>query len=151
MSTLSKIVSPGLRLGWVRAPRALLGQLTIAKQAADLHSSTIDQAAAARWLTTTDLDAHITRLRSAYAARRDALLEGLMDALPPGSTHNHPDGGMFVWARLPDGWDAATLLPKPSSTTSPTSPEQRSSPESLTARPFASPLPPTDQKRSATA
>ena len=112
MSTLSKIVSPGLRLGWVRAPRALLGQLTIAKQAADLHSSTIDQAAAARWLTTTDLDAHITRLRSAYAARRDALLEGLMDALPPGSTHNHPDGGMFVWARLPDGWDAATLLPK---------------------------------------
>ena len=112
LSTLSKIVSPGLRLGWVRAPRALLGQLTIAKQAADLHSSTIDQVAAAHWLTTADLHAHIARLRTAYRARRDALLDGLAAALPAGSTHNHPHGGMFVWARLPDGWDATTLLPR---------------------------------------
>ena len=110
VSTLSKIVAPGLRLGWVRAPRLLLRQLTIAKQAADLHSSTIDQAAAARWLAGTDLDAHIERLRTAYRARRDALLGGLAAALPPGSTHNHPEGGMFVWARLPDGWDAGPLL-----------------------------------------
>jgi 2-aminoadipate transaminase len=110
LSTLSKIASPGLRLGWVRAPRALLGRLTIAKQAADLHSSTIDQAAAAHWLATTDLDAHIARLRIAYRARRDALLGGLAGALPAGSTHNHPHGGMFVWARLPDGWDATMLL-----------------------------------------
>jgi 2-aminoadipate transaminase len=48
--------------------------------------------------------------RSAYGARRDALLAGLAGALPPGSSHNRPDGGMFVWARLPDGWDAAALL-----------------------------------------
>jgi 2-aminoadipate transaminase len=111
ISTLSKIAAPGLRLGWVRAPRMLLRRLTIAKQAADLHSSTIDQAAAARWLRTTDLDAHIERLRTAYGARRDALVNGLGAALPPGSTHNRPDGGMFVWARLPDGWDAEALLP----------------------------------------
>ena len=110
ISTLSKIAAPGLRIGWVRAPRMLLRSLTIAKQAADLHSSTVDQAAAARWLETTDLAAHIERLRSEYGARRDALLAGLGAALPPGSTHNHPDGGMFVWARLPDGWDAAALL-----------------------------------------
>jgi 2-aminoadipate transaminase len=112
VSTLSKIAAPGLRLGWVRAPRMLLRRLTIAKQAADLHSSTIDQAAAAIWLGTTDLDAHVARLREAYGARRDALVEGLAAALPPGSTHNHPGGGMFVWARLPDGWDAETLLPR---------------------------------------
>jgi 2-aminoadipate transaminase len=112
LSTLSKIAAPGLRIGWVRAPRALLRTLTIAKQAADLHSSTIDQAAAARWLATTDLDAHVGRLRAAYGARRDALLAGLATALPPGSTHNRPAGGMFVWARLPDGWDAAALLPR---------------------------------------
>ncbi|HZH24666.1 MAG TPA: aminotransferase class I/II-fold pyridoxal phosphate-dependent enzyme, partial [Solirubrobacteraceae bacterium] len=49
-------------------------------------------------------------LRRAYGARRDALLAGLGAALPPGSTHNRPDGGMVVWARLPDGWDAAALL-----------------------------------------
>jgi 2-aminoadipate transaminase len=112
LSTLSKIAAPGLRLGWVRAPRMLLGPLTIAKQAADLHSSTIDQAAAARWLATSDLDAHVGRLRAAYRARRDTLLEGLAAALPPGSTHNRPEGGMFVWARLPHGWDASALLPR---------------------------------------
>ncbi|HEY6525234.1 MAG TPA: PLP-dependent aminotransferase family protein [Solirubrobacteraceae bacterium] len=110
ISTLSKIAAPGLRIGWVRAPRPLLRSLTIAKQAADLHSSTVDQAAAARWLATTDLTAHIERLRTEYGARRDALLSGLAAALPAGSTHNHPDGGMFVWARLPDGWDAGALL-----------------------------------------
>jgi 2-aminoadipate transaminase len=110
ISTLSKIAAPGLRIGWVRAPRMLLRSLTIAKQAADLHSSTVDQAAAARWLATTDLAAHIERLRAEYGARRDALLSGLGAALPAGSTHNRPDGGMFVWARLPDGWDAGALL-----------------------------------------
>jgi 2-aminoadipate transaminase len=112
LSTLSKIAAPGLRLGWVRAPRTLLGPLTIAKQAADLHSSSVDQAAAARWLVTSDLDAHVARLRAAYRARRDTLLEGLAAALPPGSTFNRPEGGMFVWARLPDGWDASAILPR---------------------------------------
>jgi DNA-binding transcriptional MocR family regulator len=111
LSTLSKTVAPGLRLGWVRAPRSILRPLTIAKQAADLHSSTIDQAAAAVWLAATDLDARVARLCSAYGARRDALLNGLSAALPPGSAHNWPEGGMFVWARLPEGWDAAVLLP----------------------------------------
>ena len=110
ISTLSKIAAPGLRVGWVRAPRMLLRSLTIAKQAADLHSSTVDQAAAARWLTHTDLEAHIGRLRAAYGARRDALIDGLASALPPGSTHNRPNGGMFVWARLPDGWDSGEML-----------------------------------------
>jgi 2-aminoadipate transaminase len=112
LSTLSKIAAPGLRLGWVRAPQPLLRQLTITKQAADLHSSTIDQAAAARWLTTCDLDGHIARLRTEYGARRDALVDGLAAALPQGSTHNRPEGGMFVWARLPDGWDAGDVLPR---------------------------------------
>ena len=110
LSTLSKIAAPGLRIGWVRAPEALRRPLTIAKQAADLHSSTVDQAAAARWLQAVDLDERVGDLRRAYGPRRDALIAGLADALPPGSTHNHPDGGMFVWARLPDGWDAAELL-----------------------------------------
>ena len=110
LSTLSKIAAPGLRIGWVRAPEPLRRPLTIAKQAADLHSSTVDQAAAARWLEAVDLDERVGHLRRAYGARRDALLAGLADALPPGSTHNRPDGGMFVWARLPDGWDAEPLL-----------------------------------------
>jgi 2-aminoadipate transaminase len=110
LSTLSKVAAPGLRIGWVRTPPALRSSLVVAKQAADLHSSTVDQAAAAHWLATVDLQAHIEGLRAAYGARRDALLDGLAGALPPGSVHNHPEGGMFVWARLPDGWDAEELL-----------------------------------------
>jgi 2-aminoadipate transaminase len=110
LSTLSKVAAPGLRIGWVRTPPALRRQIVVAKQAADLHSSTIDQAAAARWLATVDLDAHVDGLRNVYRERRDALLDGLAAALPPGSSHNRPDGGMFVWARLPDGWDAEDLL-----------------------------------------
>jgi 2-aminoadipate transaminase len=110
LSTLSKVAAPGLRIGWVRAPEALRRALVVAKQASDLHSSTVDQAAAARWLRTVDLDAHLSVLRTEYGRRRDALLDGLPEALPPGSTHNRPEGGMFVWARLPEGWDAEPLL-----------------------------------------
>jgi 2-aminoadipate transaminase len=110
LSTLSKVAAPGLRIGWIRTPPGLRRALVVAKQAADLHSSTVDQAATALWLATVDLDAHIANLRAQYGARRDALLDGLAAALPPGSTHNRPEGGMFVWARLPDGWDAADLL-----------------------------------------
>ena len=94
LSTLSKIAAPGLRLGWVRAPRLLLGSLTIAKQAADLHSSTIDQAAAAHWLATTDLDAHVGRLARRlpspprHAARRArGCAAARVDTQPPGGRH----------------------------------------------------------------
>jgi 2-aminoadipate transaminase len=110
ISTLSKVAAPGLRIGWLRPPALLRGPLVVAKQAADLHSSTIDQAAAAGWLARIDLDAHVANLRRIYGERRDALLAGLAEALPQGSTHNRPDGGLFVWARLPDGWDAEPLL-----------------------------------------
>jgi len=110
LSTLSKVLVPGLRIGWLRAPAALRRALVVAKQAADLHTSTIDQAAAAHWLTTCDLDAHIAGLRAAYGARRDALVGALPETLPEGSRWTRPDGGMFVWVRLPDGWDADVLL-----------------------------------------
>ena len=94
LSTLSKIAAPGLRIGWVRAPEPLRRPLTIAKQAADLHSSTVDQAAAAHWLETIDLDERVADLRRAYGPRRDALLGGprrraaaRLDAQPPRRRH----------------------------------------------------------------
>ncbi|MEA2170778.1 MAG: 2-aminoadipate transaminase [Solirubrobacteraceae bacterium] len=112
LSTLSKVLAPGLRIGWVRAPITIRPALTVAKQAADLHTSTLDQAAAAHWLGSRELDAHLVRPRDAYRERLDTLVAGLADALPEGSVHNEPEGGMFVWARLPAGFDAEALLPR---------------------------------------
>ncbi|MEU0804789.1 PLP-dependent aminotransferase family protein [Streptomyces sp. NPDC005970] len=110
LGSFSKIMAPGLRLGWLRAPAALRRACVIAKQAADLHSTTVDQMAAARYLTDSDLDAHLARVRDAYRERRDALLAGLGEALPEGSRWNRPDGGMFIWASLPEGYDATERL-----------------------------------------
>ncbi|MER5865974.1 PLP-dependent aminotransferase family protein [Kitasatospora sp. NPDC002040] len=110
LGSFSKILAPGLRLGFLRAPAALRRACVIVKQSADLHTSTIDQAAAARYLRDADLDAHIGRIRAAYRDRRDALLGGLPKALPEGSSWNQPSGGMFLWVRLPDGHHATELL-----------------------------------------
>ena len=110
LGSLSKICAPGLRLGWLRAPAMLLRTLVIAKQAADLHTSTVDQAAAASYLTYSDVDGHVARLRTEYRRRRDAMLASLPAATPDGTQWTDPDGGMFVWVRLPGSPDAAEPL-----------------------------------------
>ncbi|MFJ1568168.1 PLP-dependent aminotransferase family protein [Streptomyces erythrochromogenes] len=110
LGSFSKIMAPGLRLGWLRAPAALLRAAAVAKQAADLHTSTVDQLAAAHYLATVDLDVHIGGVRAAYRERRDALLSALSRTLPADCAWNLPEGGMFVWARLPEDHDATALL-----------------------------------------
>ncbi|MFF9274860.1 aminotransferase-like domain-containing protein [Streptomyces griseosporeus] len=110
LGSFSKVMAPGLRLGWLRAPAALRRACAVAKQAADLHTPTVNQLAAARYLDV--LDAHVARVRAVYGERRDAMLAGLADALPEGSTWNRPEGGMFVWARLPSSYDTTALLPQ---------------------------------------
>ncbi|WP_306336068.1 PLP-dependent aminotransferase family protein [Streptomyces sp. KL118A] len=110
LSSFSKVMAPGLRLGWLRAPAALLRACAVAKQAADLHTPTVNQLAAARYLVDRDLDAHVARVAGVYRERRDAMLAGLADALPEGSGWIRPEGGMFVWAKLPDGHDTTELL-----------------------------------------
>jgi DNA-binding transcriptional MocR family regulator len=112
LGSLSKIGAPGVRLGWLRAPSTLLPSVVIAKQAADLHTSTIDQAAAAVYLSNTDLNAHVAMLCAAYRERRDTMLEALPSTVPAGTTWTHPDGGMFVWLRLPGEVDTADVLKK---------------------------------------
>jgi DNA-binding transcriptional MocR family regulator len=111
LGSFSKIGAPGLRLGWVRAPGELRAAMTVAKQVADLHTSTVDQAAAAAYLAGADLDAHVATLCTAYRERRDALVSALPSTVPAGSTWSDPDGGMFSWVRLPGDVDTATLLP----------------------------------------
>lgn len=110
LGSFSKVIAPGLRIGWIRTTPDVRPTVTIAKQAADLHTSTIDQAAAAHYLVSGRGEPALDRIRSAYAERRNAMLETLPSALPAGSTWNTPDGGMFVWVRLPGGTDAAASL-----------------------------------------
>ncbi len=110
VSSLSKVVAPGLRIGWLAAPALLRPALVIAKQATDLHTPTVTQAAARHWLAAGHLAPQLDRLRAAYRERRDAFLDALPGALPAGTAFDRPDGGMFVWARLPEGHDAQQLL-----------------------------------------
>ena len=111
VSSLSKVMAPGLRLGWVLAPPALRAAMVIAKQARDLHTSTIDQRAAGHYLASGVLPAQLERLHAAYGARLDTLLAGLPAATPDGTRWTTPEGGMFVWLTLPEGMDADALLP----------------------------------------
>ncbi|MFF4304190.1 PLP-dependent aminotransferase family protein [Streptomyces sp. NPDC001601] len=108
LGSFSKVMAPGLRLGWLRAPGDLRRACAVAKQAADLHTPTLNQLAAARYLDV--LDIHVAKVRAVYGERRDAMLAGLADALPAGSTWNRPEGGMFLWARLPSSYDTTALL-----------------------------------------
>lgn len=112
LGSFSKVMAPGLRLGWLRAPGELRRACAVAKQAADLHTPTVNQLAAARYLADRDLDAHVRRVAGVYGERRDAMLAGLADALPEGSTWTRPEGGMFLWARLPASYDTTALLPQ---------------------------------------
>jgi 2-aminoadipate transaminase len=112
LGSFSKIGAPGLRVGWVRAGESMIRSLAIVKQSVDLHTSTLDQAAVAHYLADNDLDAHVRVLRTAYRARRDAMLTALPDTVPPGSQWTDPDGGMFTWVRLPGDVDTARLLPR---------------------------------------
>ena len=111
VSSLSKILAPGLRLGWLLCPPSLRPAALVAKQAKDLHTSTVDQRAAVEYLATGALGAHIGRLREVYRPRLDAMLEALPEALPAGSRWTRPAGGMFVWVELSPEADALALLP----------------------------------------
>jgi len=110
LGSFSKVIAPGLRIGWIRTTADVRPTVTIAKQAADLHTSTVDQAAAAHYLLSGRGEPALERIRVAYDDRRDAMLGGLPAALPAGSSWNRPDGGMFVWARLPEEMDASAML-----------------------------------------
>ncbi|MFD7655136.1 PLP-dependent aminotransferase family protein [Actinosynnema sp. NPDC059797] len=110
LGSFSKVGAPGLRLGWLRAPESIMRTLVIVKQAADLHTSTIDQAAAAAYLKANDLDAHVDRLRAAYRERRDAMIAALPGTVPGGTRWTDPDGGMFVWLALPGEVDTGLLV-----------------------------------------
>jgi 2-aminoadipate transaminase len=110
LSTVSKTIAPGLRLGWVVASEEIRRKLTIVKQAADLHTSSLDQRIAHRYLTDFDSEAHVERIRCAYGERFAIMDAALRETMPPGFTWTHPQGGMFLWVTCPEGTDTCELM-----------------------------------------
>ncbi len=107
--SFSKTLSPGLRVGWVCAAMPVISQLVLMKQAADLHSATLNQIAITQ-VAEQHFDRHIENISGAYRARRDAMLEALEANMPAGVSWTRPEGGMFIWVTLPENLDGAELL-----------------------------------------
>ena len=112
LGTFSKTLAPGMRIGWAVGPRELVRSFTVAKQAADLHTATLSQRAAARLLAHFDYEAHLGQLRATYGERCQTMQESLQAHMPAGTRWTHPDGGMFTWVQLPQGVDGDALLPR---------------------------------------
>jgi 2-aminoadipate transaminase len=110
VSTFSKTLAPGLRVGWVVAPETVIHRLVQMKQGADLHTSTFCQMVAYEVARRGFLDRHVGDLRRVYAERRDAMLRALARHCPGGVTWTRPQGGLFLWATLPRPLDSSTLL-----------------------------------------
>ena len=112
LGSFSKVLAPGLRLGYLVAPPALYPKLLQAKQAADLHTPGFNQRVAHEVIRNGVLDTHLPKVRARYKAQRDAMRDALDKHLPAGCRFNVPAGGMFFWVELPEGLDAVALLPQ---------------------------------------
>jgi DNA-binding transcriptional MocR family regulator len=110
LGTFSKIFCPGLRIGWIAARKPFLDRLVVLKQAADLHTSTLDQMITSVYMETHDLEKDLMQKREVYRARRDAMVSALETEMPPGVKVTHPQGGLFLWLELPEEVDARQLL-----------------------------------------
>jgi 2-aminoadipate transaminase len=111
LGTFSKTMVPGLRIGWIVAPAEMIGRLVQAKQGADLHSSTFDQMVANDVAQRGLLKQHIKRIRQTYRQRRDTMVEALTEFWPEGSSWTNPQGGLFLWARVPEPLNTMELFP----------------------------------------
>ncbi|MCX7567272.1 PLP-dependent aminotransferase family protein [Sulfitobacter sp. F26169L] len=107
--SFSKTLAPGLRVGWVCGAQEVISQLVLLKQAADLHSSTINQMAITT-VASAQFDSHVSKIKDAYRARRDRMLSALEAHMPDGVTWTRPEGGMFIWLELPQRINCAELL-----------------------------------------
>jgi 2-aminoadipate transaminase len=110
LSTFSKLLAPGLRLAWVIAPQQVIRKLVMAKQAADLHTSSFNQYVAYEVGKGGFLDEHVKTIRATYKERRDVMIEMMEEMFPVEVTWSRPQGGMFLWGILPEEMDAAEVL-----------------------------------------
>jgi 2-aminoadipate transaminase len=110
LSTFSKTLSPGMRLGWIVAPERVISKIIQAKQGADLHTSSLVQCLAYDICQRGLLRAHVRKVRAIYRERRDAMLAAMEEHFPPEVKWTRPQGGLFLWVRLPECMDAEALL-----------------------------------------
>jgi 2-aminoadipate transaminase len=110
LGTFSKILSPGVRLGWVVAPPPVLEKINLGKQAADLCTSTLSQLMVQAYFEQSRWRDYVDSLTEIYRARRDTMLDALADHFPPQAEWTRPGGGLFIWATLPDFIDTTDLL-----------------------------------------
>jgi 2-aminoadipate transaminase len=110
--SFSKILAPGMRLGWVVAPPEIMEQLVIAKQASDLHSNYLSQRIASEYLSRNDIGAHIKKIRKCYQQQCNLMIRIIEEKFPKNVTCTHPLGGMFIWVTLPHGYSSMDIFEK---------------------------------------
>lgn len=110
LGSFSKILAPGLRLGWAVASEQLIHELGLLKLAADTQCSTLNMAAASLFLERHDIDAHIAVIRDTYRGKKDAMLAAIRASFPHDVSFTNPRGGMFTWLTFPNGFDTARFL-----------------------------------------
>lgn len=108
--SFSKIVAPGMRMGWVCAPPEIIEQAVTAKQGTDLHSNELSQRIISRFLADYNINDHIARITAAYGSQCDCMLAAIKDKFPEEVSYTRPDGGMFIWATLPEGYSSTELF-----------------------------------------
>ena len=110
LGTISKIFAPGLRTGWIVAPKSVLAKINLAKQGTDLCNSVFDQVVVAHYFTDTPWQRTLQKFIKTYRERRDAMLAALEQYFPPEASWTHPEGGLFVWVTLPEYFDTGSML-----------------------------------------
>ncbi|OZB20484.1 MAG: aspartate aminotransferase [Rhodobacterales bacterium 34-62-10] len=110
LGSFSKILVPGLRIGWAVAAPVLLEKMALLKVAADTQTSTLNMAATSLFLDRFDLSAHIDLLRSAYRRKKEVMLDAIRQHFPQDVVVTDPEGGLFTWATFPEGFDATAFM-----------------------------------------
>ena len=112
MSTFSKILAPGFRVGWLVGDPALLRKIIIAKQSADVCTNVLGQVISNEYVVGGHMDAQVAKIRSIYGRKMDIMLASMEEHMPDGIDWMTPEGGMFLWATLPEGFSSGALLEK---------------------------------------